>query len=317
MEKAFDTVRRDIVFHALNQIDLSPDVFHMIQTWLAPHKYHIPFKSLIGTIDASRGIKQGSTDAPILWTLCMHLIMQELLQRYSHQWLHDHLIIYADDIHLRWTLNSIADGQCALGDPAHVLHTFRSFGFNINAAKSVVLFRAVGKGVSKFTRHWICRTTQGPQLLIPDTPFRLPVVAKTAYLGMILSYRAWETDTTTRRIKAAQHCYLILKRWLQAQSIPAHVRFRLYQQCVMPTVLYGVHEMGLPGSCCRRIVSMINVHYRRMTHSPVHLTHEHTTDFFTRLEVTPPWTHIANHHSKLTTTLANKIQSLMEPAEPH
>ena len=155
MEKAFDTVRRDLVLHALNQINLPPDVLHMIQTWLAPHKYHIPFKSLVGTIDASRGIKQGSTDAPILWTLCMYLIMQELLQRYSHAWLHDHLIVYADDVHLRWTLNSTADGQCALGDLAHILHTFRSYGFNINATKSVVLFRAVGKGVSKFTRRWI------------------------------------------------------------------------------------------------------------------------------------------------------------------
>ena len=30
MEKAFDTIRRDIVLHALNQIDLSPDIFHII-----------------------------------------------------------------------------------------------------------------------------------------------------------------------------------------------------------------------------------------------------------------------------------------------
>ena len=82
-------------------------------------------------------------------------------------------------------------------------------------------------------------------------------------------------------------------------------------------MLYGVHEMGVPGSCCRHIVSMINIHYKRVTHSPVHLTHENTTDFFTRLAIPPPWTHIADHHSKLTTTLANKIQSLMEPAEPH
>ena len=142
---------------------------------------------MVGTVDASRGIKQGSTDAPILWTLCMYLIMQEFLQRYSHEWLHDHLIVYADDVPLRWTLNIIADGQCALGDLAHILHIFRSFGFNINATKSVVLFRAVGKGVSKFIRLLICRTKYGPQLLIPDTPFRLPLVAKTTYLGVLLS----------------------------------------------------------------------------------------------------------------------------------
>ena len=67
--KTFDTVRRDIVLQALAQIDLPSDILHMIQIWLAPHKYHIPFKSLVGTIEATRGIKQGSTDAPIMWTL--------------------------------------------------------------------------------------------------------------------------------------------------------------------------------------------------------------------------------------------------------
>ena len=142
------------------------------------------------------------------------------------------------------------------------------------------------------------------------------MVAKIAYLGVIIGYRAWETDPTARRVKAAQHCYSILKRWFQAQSIPAHVRFRLYQQCVVPTVLYGVHEMGLPISCCKRIVSMINVHYRRMTHSPVHLTHENTTDFH-RLAVQSPWTYIAEHHCKLITALALKTQHMMESAEPH
>ena len=70
-KKAFNTVRKDLVFHALDQINLSSNVLRIIQTWLAPHKYPIPFKSLIGIIDASRGIKQGSIDVPILWTLCM------------------------------------------------------------------------------------------------------------------------------------------------------------------------------------------------------------------------------------------------------
>ena len=49
MEKAFDTIRRDLVFQALRQIDLPPDVLHIIQTWLTPHKYHIPFKLFVGT----------------------------------------------------------------------------------------------------------------------------------------------------------------------------------------------------------------------------------------------------------------------------
>ena len=142
------------------------------------------------------------------------------------------------------------------------------------------------------------------------------MVAKTAYLGVIIGYRAWETNTTARRIQAPQHCFSILKRWLEAQSIPAQVRFRLYYQCVMPTVLYGVHEMELPISCCKRLANIINVHLKCMIRSPVHLTHENTTDFFHRLGVKAPWTLIADHHHRLTTALDSKHQSLMDPDVP-
>ena len=124
MEQAFDMVRRDIVLQALSMFDLQPDVLHMIQIWLAPHKYPIPFKSLVGAITATRGIKQGSTDAPIIWTLYMYLIMTDLLQRYSHSWLHEQLIVYADDVHLRWSLNSIADASLMATVPLEILLTF-------------------------------------------------------------------------------------------------------------------------------------------------------------------------------------------------
>ena len=50
MENAFDTVRRDIVLQALSQIDLTSDVLHMIQIWLAPHKYHIPSNLLLAPL---------------------------------------------------------------------------------------------------------------------------------------------------------------------------------------------------------------------------------------------------------------------------
>ena len=35
-----------------------------------------------------------------------------------------HLIIYIDDVHLRWTLSSIVDGHSALGDLAHLSHVW-------------------------------------------------------------------------------------------------------------------------------------------------------------------------------------------------
>lgn len=146
-------------------------------------------------------------DAPILWILCMHLILHNLLSRYSHQCLNDHLMIYADDVHMRWCFNSTAIDFSALIDLSHILHIC-SFGFKIIATKSVVLFRAVGRGVVKFIKMRFIRISLGPQILIQDSPFRLPMVTKIAYLD--INYRAWQTDTNSRRIQAAQLCILIL-----------------------------------------------------------------------------------------------------------
>ena len=94
MEKAFDTVSRTLVLRALKLYHLDSDLFQFVHSWLTRHKYWIPFKQLIGQIQAHRGIKQGAKDAPLLWTLIMSLVLVDLQNKYSHQWLHEHTSIF-------------------------------------------------------------------------------------------------------------------------------------------------------------------------------------------------------------------------------
>ena len=145
-------------------------------------------------------------------------------------------------------------------------------------------------------------------------PFTLPMVSKTAYLGIILSYRALETDTVNRRIQATQMCFHVLKKWLTAQAIPSMIRFRLYHQCIVPTLMYGIHEMGITAKGFRKTISTINVHFRRMVRSPVHLTHETTQAFFQRLNQTPPWILKKSHNCRLLQALAAKRQQAVDQA---
>lgn len=161
----------------------------MIPTLLPPHKYYIPHKQSIGEIVSTRGIRQGSKDGPILWTLCMHLVLTDLAARFSHRWLHDHLIVFANDIHLRWDMQRLSDGLAALSDLNYILKAFQMYGFSINPDKSVVLFRVIDKGAIRFAKRWIQRTKAGPLLTLPDSSTRLPIVSKTAYLGVIISCR--------------------------------------------------------------------------------------------------------------------------------
>ena len=306
MEKAFDTVSRTLVLRALKMYNLDPDLFQLVHSWLTPHKYCIPFKQLIGQIQAHRGIKQWAKDAPLLWTLTMSLVLVDLQNKYSHQWLHEHMVVYADDIHLRWLIRSTAPALEALTDLQHVLMTLQAFGFTVNLQKSVAMLRLQGQEAPAFLRHWVSRPTAGPVLNLPERRWQLPLVSKTAYLGVIIGYRAWDADTTARRITAAKWCFRNLRSWLVSDVHPIRARLQLYKQCVLATVQYGIHEMGLIQKGFRQVISMINTHHRSIAHSPVCLTHESTAHFFERIREPPPWTTILTQRRRIQEALSNR-----------
>ena len=226
MEKAFDTVSRTLVLRTLKLYHLDPDLFQLVHLWLTPHKYCIPFKQLIGQIQAHRGIKQGAKNAPLLWTLTMSLVLIDLQTKYSHTWLHEHMGVYADDIHLKWIIRSTAQALEAFTDLQHVLMTLQAFGFNGNLQKSVAMLRLQGKEAPAFLRHWVSRPDTGPVLTLPERRWQLPLVSKTAYLGVIIGYRAWFFDTTARRITAAKWCFRNLRSWLVNDVHPIRTRLK-------------------------------------------------------------------------------------------
>ena len=234
MNKAFDSVSRNTVSLAIQYLQLPHDLQIMIHTLLSPHKYYIPHKKLVGEILATRGIRQGSKDGPILWTLCMHLVLTDLVARYSYTWLHDHVIIYADDVHLRWRTRQIADGLTALSDLDHILRVFRMYGFPSILTRVLSCLGLFVKRQTDSPNGGSSVPKTGPFLTMPNSSIRLPMVSKTAYLGMIIGYRSWEMDTVARRAQAAQMCFSTLRKWLTAQCVPQSIRFRLYQQCIVP-----------------------------------------------------------------------------------
>ena len=310
MEKAFDTISRNVVDGALAILSLHPDVLTMIHAWLAPNQYYIPFKDLVGHLITTRGIQQGSKAAPLLWSLYMHLLMVDLLARYSHTWLHEHLIVFADDVHLRWIIRNHEDSLQALTDLSFVLTLMKSYGLRINVQKSVALCRIIGRSAPAFLRKWTVRSKEGPRLTIPDLDWKLPLVSKTAYLGVVISYRAWEMDTTKRRIAAIQHCFHVLRRWFTDTTIPKPLKFRLYKQCILLTLQYSIFEMGVTQQGFKQLISVINIHLRRMIREPIHVTHESTHDCFHRHGLDPPWIILQNTFARLNTALHSRRNTL-------
>lgn len=49
---------------------------------------------------------------------------------------------------------------------------------------------------------------------MPDTPLNLSIVSKSDYLGVTLSYRAFDHGAVHRRITAVNVYFRILRKWL-------------------------------------------------------------------------------------------------------
>ena len=184
LEKAFDAISRALVVRALNLFDLNPDLRHLVHSWLMKHEYWVPPKDLVSRFIASGDIKQGSKDAPMLWTLSIYLILHDLLARYDMNWIKFHMIIYADDIHLRWIVNSVIDGFEALHDLQYIFCTLKAYHFQMNEIKSVIIMRLVGKNAQTFLKRWTSRPKEVPLLHLPDIAFCLPIVARLTILEL-------------------------------------------------------------------------------------------------------------------------------------
>ena len=134
----------------------------------------------------------------MFWTLCIYLILQDLLAQYDHAWIVNYILIYADDIHLRWIITSPSEGLAARHNMSFLFRVIGAYGLRINRQKSVALTRLVGKSLNQFLRRLTSRPTTGPVLHLPDTNLTVPLVSKTSYLGIIINYRVWQADTARR-----------------------------------------------------------------------------------------------------------------------
>ena len=122
---------------------------------------------------------------------------------------------------------------------------FMPLAFKLTCRRVLLWCVFVGHEAPGFMRKWVYRQKDGPFLQLSERHWRLPLVSKTTYLGMIVNYKAWDFDTTVRRIIAAQWYFRTLRSWFTSDIRPLITRFRLYRQCVLATVSYGVHEMGI------------------------------------------------------------------------
>lgn len=116
---------------------------------------------------ASKGIRQGCSAAPTLWSLYTLELLSTFEKTVAKGWIRQFLTLYADDVCAHkefWSLNELHSNLQKLGQ---LLDLLESYGMSLNIEKTTALLKFTGKMKNKATSQCIRRTKEGAFLLIP------------------------------------------------------------------------------------------------------------------------------------------------------
>ena len=184
-------------------------------------------------------------------------ILWKLIQRKGIARVQTHLIAYADDFHGSWLCCSETSMYKATRDVADLLDALESAGLTLNLAKSAAMFKATGPKLKSFCKTHVMRRADGVYLKCATRAgktYHVPLVKKWDYLGAILSYAAFESDTVMRRVRAADHAFTKLRQVLGSRrSLSLAQRLSVYDACVQSTLLYGTLAVGVTPADAKQI----------------------------------------------------------------
>jgi hypothetical protein len=142
-----------------------------------------------------------------------------LAEQTGQQWITDCVTIYADDIHVGCCFTSPHEFSTHLHNLGHALDALEQLELQLSYQKSYILLRYSGTNPRPSLKGRIRRQGSDHCLLVPrrhGSPSALPMRTKGSYLGAIISYSDFETQTWKHRCKSAWLAFNRLRSWLSS-----------------------------------------------------------------------------------------------------
>lgn len=191
--------------------------------WLIDARYQIQHRGVQTWIHASRGVRQGCKASPLEWTAFLLRVIAHIGQQLTtgagltfDEWLRQHLLAYVDYLLFRWEIKScLGLQQRFLAQVARIIDTLESFGLSISMDKTVILLRLVGEDArSQLKRLLVCQ--QGSRWMAiqrSSVVSWIKVVNTHVYLGVCISFGAFEKRTLKHRLTIGHAAFKRLRKW--------------------------------------------------------------------------------------------------------
>ena len=245
--QAFDRADRGLLFKALTFLEVPTDLQELIKRWVRATTFHIHKADTQCSYSSDKGIRQGCKLSPTLWCCLFVYILNRIDQTLGMPWSQQHLVGFADDLHLRWLFSDRSGINLALQEAGTVLSLLEDMGFLLSRDKTVCLLRAEGVQVPHMLRKLIHKKNkQEERILCIDGRWQLPLRKQHVYLGAKISYGAFELQNAQHRKQAGQAAFARLRPTLMSQrALSLTKRLRLWQVFVVPATLYSLGASGL------------------------------------------------------------------------
>ena len=282
--QAFDRADRCLLFQALEFLEVPADLQGLVKRWVQATTFHIHKAETWCSYSSDKGIRQGCKLSPTLWCCLFVYILRRIDQALDQQCSQQHLIGFADDLHLRWLFRDRSGIDMALQEADKVFSLLEDMGFLLSRDKTVCLLRAEGVQVPHMLRKLVHKKNKQERILNISERWQLPLRKQHVYLGAKISYGAFELQNAQHRKQAGQAAFARLRPTLLSQrALSLTKRLRLWQVFVVPATLYSLGASGFTRPAYDLIRVMFVRQIRAIARSPRHLTEESDHSLLHRL----------------------------------
>ena len=241
LSRAFDKLPRWALQASLEHASIDPAVCGAVI------QIHERCLYKIRSISMRRGIRQGCSLSPTLYSIFTIWVFDRLSEITSPEWAQACITLFADDSHLAWLISSQQDFDFTCQCIRRTVDLFRSVGVDVNPSKSTFVLQIRGSTAKRWIQAHQQQSAKGPVIDVglPHAPLLVPRAKHMMYLGVVASYQGFELQTCKHRMQIAMQNKHRLLKVLHASNLTQKYRVRLYLACIRSTTIFGQHAVGL------------------------------------------------------------------------